>query len=159
MIRLLKLTLVVVLCAVVYGAISGNIDIKGVCMILGLIAVIAFIVWAFVAEHKADNKEKEKVALMSPDERKAYLTNKAVQQAELQASSDYGSISFYILCPHCQTKGKVRTKQIKQKVGVSGAKATGAILTGGVSLLATGLSRKQQVTQARCGKCGSSWQF
>jgi hypothetical protein len=64
-----------------------------------------------------------------------------------------------IVCPHCQVKGNVSTRQVKQKVGVSGAKATGALLTGGLSLLATGLSRKQQVTEARCSNCGSVWHF
>jgi hypothetical protein len=67
--------------------------------------------------------------------------------------------NVHIVCPHCQTKGQVSTRQVKQKVGVSGAKATGALLTGGLSLLATGLSRKQQVTEARCSKCGSVWHF
>jgi hypothetical protein len=62
-----------------------------------------------------------------------------------------------MLCPHCQTRGKVNTQTVKVKSGVSGGKATGAVLTGGLSLLATGLSRKQQVTQASCGNCGVTW--
>lgn len=62
-----------------------------------------------------------------------------------------------IVCPHCGVRGEVRTKQAKQKAGVSGGKATGAIMTGGLSLFATGLSRKQKVTQAHCGNCGVSW--
>jgi len=62
-----------------------------------------------------------------------------------------------IICPHCQTKGKVSTKQIKQKVGISGGKATGAVLTAGISVLATGLSRKQKVTECQCGNCKMKW--
>jgi len=38
-------------------------------------------------------------------------------------------------------------KSVKAKQGISGGKATGAILTGGVSLLATGLSRKANLTR------------
>lgn len=70
-----------------------------------------------------------------------------------------GAPSVQIVCPHCQTQGSVSTKQVKQKVGVSGGKATAAVLTGGISLLGTGLSRKQQVTQAHCGNCGSTWAY
>jgi len=64
-----------------------------------------------------------------------------------------------MVCPHCQTKGNVSTQRAKKKQGVSGGKATGALLTGGVSLLATGLSRKQKVTEAKCATCGSKWVF
>lgn len=62
-----------------------------------------------------------------------------------------------MMCPHCEVRGKVRTKQVKRKVGVSGGKATAAVLTAGVSMLATGLSRKQKVTEASCGNCSTTW--
>lgn len=65
----------------------------------------------------------------------------------------YGPVNPLIVCPHCQEKGSVRIKYTKQKKGISGAKATGAVLTGGWSLLATGLSKKEAVTQAHCGNC------
>jgi len=63
----------------------------------------------------------------------------------------------HMVCPHCQTKGSVSTVQFKAKGGVSGGKATGALLTGGLSLFATGLSRKVMVTQASCGTCQMTW--
>jgi hypothetical protein len=63
------------------------------------------------------------------------------------------------ICPHCQTKGCVRTKSITKKMGISGAKATGALFTGGLSLLATGLSRKEGMTQAHCCNCNCTWDF
>jgi hypothetical protein len=99
--------------------------------------------------------ESKKLDSMNPDERTAY---KIAKQARADTSV-YGPINDQIICPHCQQRGGVRTKNIEQKVGISGAKATGAILTGGVSLLATGLSRKREVTSARCGNCSSDWQF
>lgn len=46
---------------------------------------------------------------------------------------------------------------VSQATGVSGAKATGAILTGGVSLLATGLSKHQTVTKCHCRQCDMWW--
>jgi hypothetical protein len=64
-----------------------------------------------------------------------------------------------MVCPHCQTKGSVVTERTKMKQGISGGKATGALLTGGFSILATGLSRKQKVTKARCTHCGAEWVF
>lgn len=64
-----------------------------------------------------------------------------------------------MVCPHCQTRGAVQTQTVKLKQGISGGKATGAVLTGGLSLLATGLSRKQKATQARCRNCGATWVF
>jgi hypothetical protein len=53
----------------------------------------------------------------------------------------------------------VYTERTKMKQGISGGKATGAVLTMGVSMLATGLSRKQKVTKATCKNCGSEWVF
>ena len=70
-----------------------------------------------------------------------------------------GPISPQYICPHCQQKGFVRTIPVKRKKGVSGAKVTGALLTFGVSMLATGLSRKEGLTQAHCGNCSSQWDF
>jgi len=64
-----------------------------------------------------------------------------------------------IICPQCQVAGQVSTKQIKEKVGVSGGKATAAVITTGASVLVTGLSRKKKVTRAHCANCGSDWDF
>ena len=71
----------------------------------------------------------------------------------------HGYLNSQIVCAHCQTKGSVRTKLMKKDVGISGKKATAAALTGGISLLATGLSRKEKVTQAHCDNCGSTWTY
>jgi hypothetical protein len=64
-----------------------------------------------------------------------------------------------MICPHCQTRGCVTAVSIRRKVGISGGKATAALLTGGVSLLATGLSRKEAATRARCNHCGATWTY
>src|SRR5690348_14328204 len=42
-----------------------------------------------------------------------------------------------MICPQCQVRGKVFTTKVSVKKGISGGKATGALLTGGLSLLAT----------------------
>ncbi len=64
-----------------------------------------------------------------------------------------------IVCPHCYTRGKVRTRPRVVKRGISGGKATAAVLTGGLSILGTGLSRKQHVTEAACSNCGQTWTY
>jgi hypothetical protein len=64
-----------------------------------------------------------------------------------------------LICPHCATKGHVRTRQVKMKQGIDGGKAAAAWLTGGASVLFTGLSRREKKTQARCGQCKSTWHF
>jgi transcription elongation factor Elf1 len=60
-------------------------------------------------------------------------------------------------CPHCGASGSVTVEHKKQKKGLSGGKSTGALLTGGVSMLATGLSRKEEVTVLTCKKCTVKW--
>ena len=64
-----------------------------------------------------------------------------------------------MICPHCQIKGSVKTRRVKRKSGIHGGKATAALLTAGISLLGTGLSRKENVTEAHCSNCGATWYF
>jgi len=71
----------------------------------------------------------------------------------------HGELNSKMLCPHCGDRGAVHVKSKKDKAGISGGKATAALLTGGFSLLALGLSRHQEVTEAWCGNCGSRWKF
>lgn len=63
----------------------------------------------------------------------------------------------HIRCPHCGTTGQVWVHDVVRKKGISGGKATGAIVTGGASLLATGLSRKEGAKHLRCAKCQMEW--
>jgi hypothetical protein len=71
----------------------------------------------------------------------------------------FGSINPHLICPHCQTKGHVWTKQVKRRKGLSGGKVSLGLMTGGLSLMATGLSRKEEMTQAHCDHCQSTWDF
>jgi hypothetical protein len=90
---------------------------------------------------------------MSPDE----LTQ--FRQREFAFHMQYGPLNLELFCPHCQSKGHVRAKTVVQKGGISGGKATAAVITLGISVLATGLSRKQSFTQAHCENCNSTWLF
>jgi hypothetical protein len=75
----------------------------------------------------------------------------------LAAAGGPGSGDSQLVCPHCGVKGRVRSKAVKVKRGISGGKATGAVLTAGFSLLATGLSRKQRAVERVCSNCQSVW--
>jgi len=81
------------------------------------------------------------------------------QQASKEFQDKKREMDAKVICPQCQKSGHVSTEYVTLKKGVSGAKATGAILTGGVSLVATGLSRKEGATKATCANCGSTWYF
>lgn len=62
-----------------------------------------------------------------------------------------------IQCPHCGVRGGVSMRRKKEKKGVSGGKATAAVLTAGISVLAVGLSRKEKVTHMKCRNCKVQW--
>jgi hypothetical protein len=120
-----------------------------------LIIICAIVLAAIISE----KKEQEKIALMSPEEQQKYLEEKQARSAEAKQYIEHGQINTAMVCPHCQSIGKIRTKEVNQKKGVSGGKATAAVLTGGLSLLAVGLSRKEGTTQAHCDKCSNTWFF
>ena len=62
-----------------------------------------------------------------------------------------------LVCPHCQTKDSTTRRPKTVKEGISGAKATGALMSAGLSLYATGLSKKKQVAEFHCYACGTVW--
>lgn len=117
--------------------------------------IIGFIVLLVLAGVAANKREQEALSKMSQEERDAYFAKKR----EAAATLTWGSLNPNMICPHCQTRGRVRTTNVKLKKGISGGKATAAVLTGGVSILATGLSRKEATTRAHCDKCSSTWNF
>jgi hypothetical protein len=122
------------------------------------VAFVVFVVFSIVVAAA----EKKKVAAMSPSEKKTYVATKKAKEAKRQGAlltQQHGQINPSLVCPHCQEKGNIRTQPVKRKKGISGGKAAAAILTGGVSMLATGLSRKERSTAAYCGNCESEWDF
>jgi Na+-translocating ferredoxin:NAD+ oxidoreductase RnfG subunit len=151
--------------------------------LLAILAILAILIPSPIKEvvigkmkKKEQEKEQEMIALMLPEERQKYLAAKAEKEARLESykaekearlerqqarerNPQYGGINTAMVCPHCQSIGKIRTKEVKQKKGVSGGKATAAVLTGGLSLLAVGLSRKEGATQAHCDNCHNTWFF
>lgn len=52
----------------------------------------------------------------------------------------FGRVNPMIICPHCGNKGAVRVKRQRRDRGISVGKGVIAFMTGGLSLLVTGLS-------------------
>ena len=74
-----------------------------------------------------------------------YLDEKDAERRRAMAS---------IICPFCQTKGTVTTKN---KNDTSGVKATGAVLTLGMSVMLTGLHKHSTRIEASCSQCKTTW--
>ena len=83
-------------------------------------------------------------------------SNKPYNEVGLKRQQE---LNKQMICPHCNTQGTVETKWVKRKEGISGGKATAGILTCGLSLFATGLSRKNRITEAHCTNCNATWNY
>lgn len=96
----------------------------------GLISIVSFVLVMIVA------------AIMDKSERPLQNSN-----------------SPHMECPHCKTVEQINTRKVDLTKGISGGKAVAGLLTGGLSILAVGISRQETKTEARCGKCNNIWHF
>src|SRR4051812_31134040 len=112
--------------------------------------VVFWLGWA-VYQQNRDKQEAEKLAAMSPEERACLQAERQervrVEEEQIRVVT-WGPLNPAMACPHCQAKGTVRTTRRDVKKGISGGKATAALVTSGLSVLAVGLSRVETVTQA-----------
>jgi hypothetical protein len=131
-----------------YLALITSDDSNMIAGLIGVLLVLGLGIWGKFSTDKNKKAEKHRLDGMTPSER-----------SSVQAEKQFGVLNSAMVCPHCQTKGGIRTKSVEKKAGVSGGKATAAVLTGGVSILATGLSRKDNVTQCHCEECNNRWIF
>lgn len=130
-------------------------------MVLFVIAALGVIAASFIYRYRMLQR-------MTPEERQAFLDNEAEQQrlakearkakrAAWLADYNHGPLNPHVVCPHCKNRECVRTKRVKRDKGVSGGKAGLAVLTGGWSVIGTGLSNKEEATKALCQTCGVEW--
>jgi hypothetical protein len=124
----------------------------GIVIIAIVIVVVGLVAYLKIADQK-------RLDQMTPEARDKELARREASHKETAAFAKYGAKNLALVCPHCQVKGMVRAQPITQKKGISGGKATAAVLTAGLSVVATGLSRKEHNTQAHCDNCGSTWTF
>ena len=102
----------------------------GFFVFLGVLFVLIFGFLFFKVQH-----ENEKLAAMSPAELAAHL---------------FGVLNEHLICPHCQTKGLVRVKQVLRIV-----ESTGKV--GGILKTDTKSQTKVIATQHHCDQCSSTW--
>jgi len=136
---------------------------------LGVLFVGGTIIFQFIgadsdSEHPTDTSpsHREKPKDSTPDLSPRNDELRLLRENNKKLKSDtirHGALEPNMICPHCQVKGTVHKKSVLKKTGISGAKAAGGFLTGGVSLLLTGLSRSENYTQAHCTNCSSTWYF
>ena len=124
-------------------------------MLIFLLIIAALVGALLFYANKVQIAEEKHVSAMTPedrakyqDERAAFWKDREARHREEQAALEHGMINPHFICPHCQTKGSVRSKAVRHKTGISGGKATAALLTLGTSVVATGLSRKENRTKA-----------
>jgi hypothetical protein len=104
--------------------------------------------------------DRRKLQKATPEEREAQETIEKWEQQqarERMEKASFGALHPEVICPHCQHKRGVRMKKKTAKKGISGGKAVGGIVTGGASLLLTGISRHEGFTEARCKNCKTQW--
>ena len=86
------------------------------------------------------------------DERIKKARSNAIVSEARTNSLIYGSFAPQIVCPHCQTKGKVR-KSTKERVEESREK--GVI---GATIGRKTITKKGRYTQLHCDKCDVTWE-
>jgi hypothetical protein len=100
-----------------------------------------------------DAAKKQKLDSMSAGERDAYIKieqNISERQAkiteEYRHKSQYGDTNPNLVCPHCQTKGQVRSKASEE---VTSTKV--------VPVVGNTIKARKKVTQMHCDNCGTTW--
>ena len=112
-------------------------------------------------EKSLSGEFKPEVGLMilNRNNLKIAVEKKEELRKELLEMSKHGKLFPEVVCTFCQTKGKVRVKKGERKEGLSGGKVAGGMLTGGASILVTGIHRKQEIQNATCGNCRQTWSW
>ena len=100
----------------------------GTFLIVVAVCVVGLAVFLQIAEQK-------KVNAMTPDERLNYM---------------FGAVNVRLVCPHCQTTGKVRGKNVARQIVSTGT-------VGGILKTNTKSTAVKVVTQHHCDQCGSTW--
>lgn len=139
---------------------------------LSLVLLVIYFYFDAIKKEKEAAKEAAKkaaeeellVANMSPAERRNYLRKKkkaedarqAVEQArhkERAVESNaraYGTLNEALFCPHCQTKGHVRTKRSTSITTTSGGVVD--------SIIAGSKKTRREVTAFHCDNCSTDWE-
>lgn len=86
-----------------------------------------------------------KLRKMTPDERVLFLS----EEKKKKRADFYGDVNPALVCPHCQTKGFVRSVRVEKTKTVT---QLGHVLPS--AMISDG-----RVTMATCDNCSSKWAF
>ena len=119
-------------------------------LLLSFVMFIAsMMTWSFVD----DLAEKNRFLRMSKNEQERYKTAKSIDakvsleiMKSMRDSDRFGAIKSQLVCPHCQTKGKVRSKLTED---ISRTKV--------VPIIGNTIKSKKGVTQMHCDNCSTTW--
>ncbi len=132
---------------IIWGFVANGIAFLLPALVIGFLSVMAFF-WTLVSEQNA--AEKRKLDAMEPKEREIYQEvqrERAARQAaigeKMHKLRTYGSVNAALLCPHCQTRGQVRS--------IRGLAVSGTQVIGGKVLTST------HVTKMHCDNCQIDW--
>ena len=118
-----------------------------------LISFGLFMVWGMTGASMAATDESRRITNLSPEERDGYNTLKSnidrsreERIAVYRQETRYGSKNSNLICPHCQTKGEVRSKLAEE---VSTTKV--------IPIIGNNIKTKKQVNQMHCDNCQTTW--
>lgn len=117
-----------------------------------IVAIISVGSGIFLEMSSANNKKilEKKMEGMTPDELEAFKQEQKNIKEESLKSSEFGYVNEALVCPHCQSKGAVRTMKTtqvtKNRVNSVVGKAVGL-----------GTNSSKDVTQMHCDNCETTW--
>ena len=81
----------------------------------------------------------------------------ALSRAHKDPTAEANEHAAELVCPHCHQRGRITVELLTRGKGISGGKAAGAVMTGGLSVGATGLSKNVPTRHLTCGNCKMEW--
>lgn len=101
----------------------------------------------------SDSAEKNRLSKMSATEKSSYIATKnAISEVHNEVVSRFRVVDLYgvpnvnLVCPHCQTKGQVRSKLTEE---VASTKV--------VPIIGNKIKTRKKVTQMHCDNCNITW--
>lgn len=118
-----------------------------------ILTFVMFFAYLEIASSVSSSNEQRQTSQMTPEEVKSYQNTRDKMNAlysdiaKTQGQNDlHGYINENLVCPHCQTKGLVRSKST---VDISSTKV--------VPIIGNNIKTKKKVTQMHCDNCKTTW--
>lgn len=112
-----------------------------------------FMAYLMTAGSVDDAAKKQKLNSMTAEDKDAYLRiekdisdRRSKMMAEFRHESQFGDKNPNLVCPHCQTKGEVRSKTAEE---VTSTKV--------IPVVGNTIRARKKVTQMHCDKCSTTW--